>query len=57
MKRGEELGVEPEDFLDMIGLLTFVNVHVYSVALPPSKQFDIVPRDAVAIGSDSGAFA
>jgi hypothetical protein len=28
VKRGEELGVEPEDFLEMVGLLTFVNVYV-----------------------------
>jgi hypothetical protein len=42
VKRGEELGVEPEDFLDMVGPLTFVNIYVYSVALPPSKEFDIV---------------
>jgi len=57
VKRGEELGVKAEDFLNVIRPLLFVDVYINCITLPPSKEFDVVLRDAVAIGCDSSAFA
>jgi len=36
VKRGEELGVEMEDFPNMISFLAFVNVNIYGIAFPAS---------------------
>ena len=54
--RREELGVETEDFLNMIRFLTFVDVDVHGIAFPPSQQLDVVLGDAVAVGCDCRSF-
>jgi hypothetical protein len=36
VKRGKELGVEEQNFANVIWFLTFVNVNVDSVAFPPT---------------------
>ena len=43
VKRGEKLGVEMEDFPDMIRFLAFVNVDVHCVAFPVSQELDVMP--------------
>ena len=43
MKRGEKLGVEMKDFLDMIKLLAFINVNIDDVAFPTSQELDVKP--------------
>ena len=43
VKRGEKLGVETEDFPDMVRLLAFINVDVHGVAFPASQEFDVRP--------------
>jgi len=36
VKRGEKLGVEMEDFPNMIRFSAFVNVEIYGIAFPAS---------------------
>ena len=57
MKRGEELGVKVENFLDIIRFLTFVNIGVYGVAFPASQKLDVMSGDAVTICSDRRALS
>ena len=54
--RGKELGVEVEEFLNIIRFLTFVNIDIDCVAFPTSEELDVVFGDAVAVCSDSSAF-
>jgi hypothetical protein len=43
VKRGEELGVEMEDFPDMIRLLAFIHIDIHGVAFPASQELDVKP--------------
>jgi len=54
--RRKELGVEMEDFLNMIRFLTFIDVDVHGIAFPLSQQLDVVLGDAVAVGCDCRSF-
>jgi hypothetical protein len=57
VKRGKELSVEEQNFANVIWFSTFINVDVDSVAFPPAEQLDVVLRDAVHIGGNSGALS
>jgi hypothetical protein len=51
-----ELGVEKEEFCNVVGFPAFVDVYVDRIAFPSTQELDVVSGDAVTICSDSSAF-